>query len=269
MKKRFAFLIAIVLFALLCTSCTPDYSVFVSSQNLEFGLAAESQTIVVTANCKWTITKNDDADWYTITPMSGRANDSIVSITVNDYPDGHFRGSSFVVSSPGGHIRRTVFVSQNRLDFDGMCNKVFGLTYLEHWNTDFYGQIVEETYHEYPYNPFDTTTGCLMFFMEDGLGVQRDRFGDHAVYHEFSYEYQPDSCNLHIEFHLMNDSLEIYDAEVLCASDSLYRVFHEYKPHWFERADHRKVGTITPDEKALLKQKVSKRQGRKGIYQID
>lgn len=269
MKNKKSFLAVFVLCALGFFGCTKDYSILVSSQDLRFGLDEETQTITVKANCKWSITKNEDADWYTISPMSGSANDSIVTVTVQAYPDGDFRESFFVIASPGGHIRRTVFVNQSKLDFDGMINKVFGLTYLEHWNTDYFGQIIEETYYKYPYNPFDTTTGCLMFFMENGIGVQRDRFKDHAVYHEFNYEYQPENNNLHIEFHLVNDSLEIYDAEVLCASDSLYRVFHQYKPNFWERADHRKVGTITPEEKALLRQKVSKRHGGKGIYQID
>jgi hypothetical protein len=66
----------------------------VSSQDLRFGLASESQTFTITANCKWSIIKNDDADWYTISPMSGKAKDSIVTVTVNDYSHGDFRGSS-------------------------------------------------------------------------------------------------------------------------------------------------------------------------------
>ena len=269
MKNRFALLGVIALFALWCTSCNKDYSIIVSSQDLKFGLEAETQTFIVKANCKWTITKNDNADWYTISPMSGRAKDSIVTVTVNDYSNGHFRGSTFVVSSPGGHIRRTVFVTQNKLDFDGMINKVFGVMEVEHWVTDFYDQIIEDEYQHDVYNPYDTTQGYLMFFMEDGQGIQRDRHKDHAVYFNFEYEYDHDNSILHVRFPLEDGDVESYSAEVLCASDSLYRIFHEYMPHHFERADHRKVGTITPQEKAILKQKAVKRKKPEGIYQID
>ena len=248
--------------------CKPDDSLFVSSQDLWFGLEEESQTIEVTANCEWTVTLNDNADWYTISPMSGK-NDGTITVTVRAYPGGDFRGSSFVVTSPGGHIRRTVFVSQNKLDFDGIINKVFGVTELEHWNTDYFDQIIEDSYRHYSYNPFDTTTGYLMFFMEDGQGIQRDRHGDQAVYYNFTYEYSPFNNNLHIEFETLDDSPESYDASVLCASDSLYRIFHEYKPHFFERVDHRKVGTITREEKAILKQKATKRKERGSLYLTD
>lgn len=260
-------LFAMTLFAVsfIITGCSKD-SVMVSSQDLWFNLEEGTKTIEVTANCEWSVTKNDDADWYTISPMSGK-NDGTVSVTVQAYPTGDFRGSSFVITSPGGHIRRTVFVSQNKLDFDGIINKVFGVTELEHWNTDYYGQIIEDSYRHYTFNPYDTTTGYLMYFMEDGQGIQRDRHGDHAVYYIFTYEYSPVNANLHIEFETIEGSApESYDAQVLCASDSLYRIFHEYKPNFFERADQRKIGTILPGEKEALRQKAVKRKEKGGLY---
>lgn len=265
MKNRAILFLAVALLSL--ASCSKEDSVVVSSQDLRFGLGSETQTFIVRANCKWTITQNDNADWYTITPTSGRASDSIVTITVNAYPDGDFRSSTFVVTSPGGHIRRRVFVSQNKLDFYGIVNKVFGVSELEHWVTDYYDQIIEDEYNHWTYDPYDTTRGHLMYFFEDGQGMQRNRtLYDHAVWFPFTYEYNPDSSMLHISFQLVNDSIEHYDAEVLCASDSLYRVFHEYKSHHFERADHRKVGTITPSEKAALMRMAAQREGREGIY---
>ena len=253
------------------TGCVKEYSIIVSSQDLRFGLEAETQTFVIKANCKWSITKNDNADWYTISPMSGRAKDSIVTVTVNDYGHGDYRGSSFIINSPNGHVHRTVFVSQNKIDFDGLVNKVFGLTYLEHWNTDFYGQIIEEEYDLYEYDPYDTMVGQRMYFFEDGLGVQRRvRERDSCViFYAFEYAYDSDSNIFHIVFHLEDGGLEPYDPEVLCASDSLYRIFHEYKPNWWERADMRKVGTITPEKKSLLMRAVKKRKGLEGIFRIE
>lgn len=270
MRKTAHLCFVLSVLTLLCvSSCVKDYSILVSTQDLRFGLNSESQTFVVNANCKWTITKNDDADWYTISPMSGKANDSIITVTVNDYSGGDFRGSSFVVNSPGGHVHRTVFVSQNKIDFDGLVNKVFALTYLEHWNTDFYGQIIEDDYDLYEYDPYDTTRGQRMYFFEDGIGIQRRvrERDDSVFYYSFEYAYDSDSSILHIVFHTENGGLEPYDPEVLCASDSLYRIFHEYKPNWWERADMRKVGTIIPREKSLLMRAVMKRKGGNGIFQ--
>ena len=265
MKIRNTLFLALALLSL--AGCNKEDSILLSTQDLKFGLGNETQTFVVRANCKWTITQNAAADWYTISPLSGRAEDSIVTVTVKAYPDGDFRSSTFTVASPGEHIRRRVFVSQNKLDFDGIKNKVFGVSELEHWITDFYDQIIEEEYKHWEYDPYDTTQGHLMYFFDNGTGIQRNRtLHDYAIYFPFVYEYDEINRNLHIEFQLANDSIEKYDAEVLCASDSLYRVFHEYKSHRFERADHRKIGTITPGEKELLMQKASKREGKEGIY---
>ena len=266
--KPFLFVFSVL--ALLCFSgCEPDYSIFVSTQDLNFGLEAETQTMIVRANCKWTIKKNDDADWYTISPMSGKANDSIITVTVNDYSGGDYRGSSFVISSPGGHVYRTVFVSQNKIDFYGMINKVYGVMRVEHWNTDYYGMIIEDTYRDTIYNPYDTTSGYLMYFLDEGRGYQRDHHTDTVAWWSFDYEFDADSNILHIQFHLVDGGLESYDPNVLCASDSLYRVFHEWQPHFWERADMRKVGTITPEEKSLLLTRYTQtRKGRNGIFQF-
>lgn len=268
-RKRIQYVIIALLALIGIAGCKPDPApvLTVSSQDLRFGLSSETQTFVVNANCKWTITKNDDADWYTISPMSGKANDSIVTVTVNDYSGGDYRGSSFVVSSPGGHVYRTVFVSQNKLDFYGIVNKIFGVMSIERWDTDYADQIIEDSYHLYEYNPYDTTQGHLMFFMENGQGVQRnrDRF-DHAVYFPFEYEYDPANSILHIVFHLEDETLEPYDPEVLCASDSLYRIIHEFKPHRWERADMRKVGILNPGDKDFLLRSVTKRKGGEPLF---
>ena len=270
MKTKYLFFALVAVMSLCIFGCVKDYCVLVSSQDLRFGLAPETQTFVIRANCKWSITKNDNADWYTISPMSGRANDSIVTVTVKDYSDGDFRGSSFVVSSPGGHVRRTVFISQNKLDFD-VVNKVFGLTTLEHWNTDFWGQIIEDEYDLYEYDPYDTTRGQRMYFFENGQGIQRrvlERY-DSVIYYSFEYDYDSDSSIFHIVFHLEDGGLEPYDPDVHCASDSLFRIFHEYKPNWWERADMRKVGTIMPSEKSMLMRAVKSRKGNGGIFKTD
>lgn len=247
--------------------CMKTYEISLSSQDLWFGLDAGEQTLNITANCKWTVTKNDDAEWYTFSTTSGK-NDGTLTITVDALEDADFRGSSFVISSPGGHVSRTVFISQNKLDFEGLVNKVFGVMSVEHWNTDYYGQIIEDTYKHKEFNPYDTTMGYQMYFLENGIGVQRDRHGDGAVYYAFTYEYNPVEQILHIEFETVSGSPESYDPQVLTASDSLYRFIHEYKPDWWERADMRKIGKINPSEKAIIRNVATKRKGDEPVFQF-
>lgn len=272
MNKRFRFMLAALLLVTAgLTSCIPTYTIHVSRQDLYFGLSAEEQTIDITANCKWTVVRNDDADWYTISQMSGK-NDGSITISVKDLTDGDFRGSSFTIQSPGGHVYRTVFVSQNKLDFDGMMNKVFGVIHLEHWNTDFWGEIIEDTYQEATYNPYDTTTGYHVYFLPNGEGIQRDHHTDTIAYWPFHYEYNPLNQVLHIDYELVDNNHEDYDCNVVTASDSLFRFIHEFEDHGWERADMRKVGTINPEEMQKLmtiKRDVPKRKKGQPIFIMD
>ena len=179
-----------------------------------------------------------------------------------------FRESTFVISSLDGQIKHTVFISQNKIDFDGLVNKIFGVMSVEHWNTDYFGQIIEDSYKHKEYNPHDTATGYQMYFLEDGVGIQRDRHNDMAVYYIFNYEYNPANQILHIEFETVSGAPENYDPQVLTASDSLYRFIHEYKANWWERADMRRIGTINPSEKAIIKSVATKRKGDEPIFQF-
>ena len=269
MKKKSIYLMMalLVVTAVTFVGCVKEYTMLVSTQNLWFGLDAGTQELKLTANCKWTISKNDDADWYTISTMSGK-NDATITVTVEAMEDGDFRGSSFVILSPGGHVYRTIFVSQNKLDFDGLMNKVFGVTSLEHWNTDFYDQIIEDSYKHKEFDPYDTATGYTMYFLENGIGVQMDHHNDTAVYYSFQYEYNPINQILHIEFETVDNAPEDYDPQVLTASDSLFRFIHEYKEHWWERADMRKIGTIIPQERDFIKSVATKRKGGEPIFQF-
>ena len=249
--------------------CSKPDEIQISTNNLWFGLEAGEQTLEIKANCEWTVTKNDEVDWYTISTMSGKK-DATLTITVKALENGDYRGSSFVIMSPGGHVHRTIFISQNKLDFDGMINKVFGVMSVEHWNTDYYGQMIEDSYKHREYDPYDTTTGYWFYFLEDGKGVQRDHHRDTVVYYAFTYEYNPIEQILHIAFETVTDAPESYDPQLLTASDSLCRIFHEYKPNWWELFDMRKVSTIIPGEKSFIKNVATKkRKGQNGIFDMD
>ena len=277
MKKRntlFTMAALLVMTAVTLVGCIKKYDLHVSSQDLWFGFEAESQTIEVTANCKWTVTFSDNETWYTITPDNGKK-DGTITVSVEPMENEDFRSTYIVVTSPGGHIRRTVFISQNKLEFHGLINKIFGVMHLEHWNTDYFGEIIEDTYHDSTYNPYDTTTGYHLYFLENGEGVQRDHHTDTIAFWPFHYEYDPMNQILHFEFELMDGSPENYDVNVLTASDSLYRFIHEWQSHFWERADMRKVGVITPQEyheimKALsTRQRVVKREKGSPIFIMD
>jgi hypothetical protein len=237
---------------------------FVSTQDMRFGLEPETQTLILRANCKWTIDKKDNADWYTISPMSGGPNDSIITVTVSDFSGGDYRGNSFTINSPHYHVHRTVFVAQTYINFYSLINKVFGVMNKERWNTDYANQMIEDSYVLKEYDPYDTTRGYHMYFLEDGMGMQRDHHTDTVAYWLFYYDYDPVNQILHIDF--PSDTTMNYAPEVLSASDSLYRFMHEFKPHYWERADMRKVGTVVPAAKSDLMRKAVKRKESGPIF---
>ena len=76
------------------------------------------------------------------------------------------------------------------------------------------------------------------------------------------------SHEITIEFETVSGAPENYDPQVLTASDSLYRFIHEYKANWWERADMRRIGTINPSEKAIIKNMATKRKGDEPIFQF-
>ena len=271
MKKRNTLWMIAAMFIVAMTGlvgCTKTYKILLDTQDLWFGLDAGTQTLEIDANCEWFITKNDDADWYTLSTMEGKK-DATITVTVEALEDADFRGSSFVINSPGGHVHRTVFISQNKLDFDGMVNKIFGVMSVEHWNTDYYGMIIEDSYRAYTYDPYDTTSGYLMYFLEGGRGYQRDHHTDTVAWWGFTYNFDVVNQILNISFETVDGSPESYSPAVLTASDSLYRIFHEYKDNFWERADMRKVGTIDPGEKEGMMRKAAKRKEGQPMFMTE
>lgn len=238
-----------------------------SKYELWFPKEAETKTIAVGANCNWTVSIDDDANWYTVSPMSGEHGGDL-AISVQPYEGEDYRSSSFTLTSEHGLKTAKVYLSQNKLEFDEIFNMIFSVSELEHWNTDYFGQMIEDSYHDYEFNPYDTTQGYMMYFFEDGYGVQRDHHNDSVVYYAFNYVYDAEIRNLHIDFVTVTDSLESYDVSVLTASEELFRFIHEYKPNWWERANMLKVGTIDPTEKSLLMRVAKKRKGNEGIFRI-
>jgi hypothetical protein len=213
---------------------------------------------------------DDGADWYTIDPMSGR-NNKVLSITVKALGDAEQRTSSFTITSDKGNVQLKVRVSQNTdepAELRSIENMVFGVATFTHWNVDYFGEVIEETYKRYEFNPNDTSVGYQMYFLEDSIGIQKDNHSDSTVFYQFKYFYDPDARIIHLDFVVEGDTTEIYDAPVLVATEELFRFQHEYKPMRWELADMRKIGTILPQEKTRITKAIKKRKPTGGVFQF-
>ena len=252
-------------------SCNKEEELSIQVDHLWFPEEACVQDLQITANCHWTISKDADANWFTIDPMSGRK-DQTIAVTVQALGELEERVSYFTITSAKENVKIQVRVSQNTdepADLDSITNMVFGVANVTHWNVDYFGEVIEETYKRYEFDPYDTVSGYLMYFLQDSLGYQKDNHGDSTVYYQFSYYYNPTTRILHLDFVTEGESTEIYDAPVLIATEKLFRFQHEYKPMRWELADMRKIGTIImPQEKARIMQASKKRKPKGGIFQF-
>lgn len=278
MKKNLR-LVLICALAVLCLVGCKKEKITVTPNELWFPATASVQELQLTANCSWTISIDDGANWYTIKNISDTAHvvsgmsgkgDARLSVSVNPLEEGQ-RTSTFTITSAKGNAIVKVSVSQNTetpTELTSLTNLVFGVSNVAHWNTDYFGNIIEDSYKHKEFDPYDTTRGYMMFFMENGLGVQRDHSKDSVVYYSFSYNYDALNRILHIEFETETGEAEIYDAPVLSATFEVFRFQHEYRPHFWERADMKKVGSIITRDKALLQKQAKKRKSGEPIFQF-
>ena len=253
------------------TGCRKKETIQVSHDTLWFSTEASSQTIDITTDCAWSIEKNGDAQWFTVSPMSGEKapNGTTLTISVQEFDGQDYRSASFTIKSARGRANVTVNLSQNVVEFTSIINTVYGVKKVEQWNTDFFGNVIADSYKEVSFNPHDTTTGFTMYFAEGGVGVQVDRYHDSTVYYSFHYNYDNVTRNLHIEFELVDSTQsEIYNASVLTATEGLFRFQHEYKPSFWERAEMTKIGNIDPQSKGIIDRAIAKRKESGPIFNL-
>lgn len=296
--KRHPFLLKgfLLAFAMLSLASCKKEKITLSVYDLWFSEDASVQEIQVTANCDWTISIDDAADWFSIRRVyeantsgngsqvvsvidtaqvvTGGSGDMTIAVLVEPMEDVLERSSSFTIASAKGTVQARVTVLQNttqQAELRSITNLVFGVSNVAHWDVDFFGQVIEDSYRAFDFDPYDTTTGFFMYFLENGEGIQRDNVNsqDSAIYYLFTYDYDYEARNLHVEFETVSDTItEIYDAPVLVATEERFHFCHEYRPKQWERCDMKKVGTINPQQKAIMRRKAKKRDGSGPIFKF-
>lgn len=290
MKRNLKLAVLFAFTALCLMSCKKE-KIDLSLTEIWCPAEATIHDIQLTANCDWSLRIDDNADWYSVRRsydtiivtdsgyrrvslidyskvVTGGSGDMRLAVVVNPLEETMTRSSSFTVSSAKGNVVIKVSVSQNKegsTELTSISNLVFGVANVAHWNTDYFGEVIEDSYKYKEYDPADTTRGYIMFFFGDGTGIQRDHHSDSTVYYQFTYNFDAANHNLHIEFDAL-DTTEIYDAPVLTATLEVFRFLHEYKPHFWERADMKKIGTITTRQEADMKRQTQKRKPGGGLF---
>ena len=270
-RKRLMGIAILALAALSLASCKKE-SIDLSLHTLWFSTDSGIQEIKLTSNCSWSVSIDDGADWYTIDPMSGK-NDATLYVTVQTMERNESRTSTFTVTSSKGNAQVQVRVSQNTdeiPELTSITNMIFGVENAAHWNTDFFGEVVEDSYIPREYDPADTATGHTFYFLEDAQGIQQSHIENQTYSFNFTYNYNPVDRIFHIEFETVDSTvMEVYDAPVLVATEEQFRIYHEWLAHSWEMFDMKKIGTISQQDKSLLMRRCTKkRKGGGGILQF-
>lgn len=265
-------IILLAVVAVVTPGCKKE-KIEVSEHNLWFSADGGTKTIEITSTNGWKIQENTIDSWFTVTPTNSEDSKSNATITVQplDAAAQGFRRGYITFLSPKGGAQIVVIVSQGDVEFSSIYNLVFGLKKEEQWNTDYYGQVIEDSYNCVELDPFDTAHGFQMYFFEEGIGVQVDRYNqDTAIYYLFDYTFNIDSRKLDISFELADGSQEVYSPTVITATYELFRFEHEYKSHFWERSDMKKIGVIEPIEpekkSMMLNRAVKKRKEAGPIF---
>ena len=172
--KRRVNLLKTMLFAFVVLSlvgCKKE-KITVSLYEIWFPEGANVQDIQITANCDWTISIDDDATWYTIRRsidttvysaigsltysiidttqvVSSGSGSMTLAVVVEPMEDALNRTSSFTITSAKGNIQVKVDVSQNTTqpaELQSITNMIFGVMNVAHWNVDYFGQVIEDSY---------------------------------------------------------------------------------------------------------------------------
>ncbi len=230
----------------------------VTENILSFFSDAETKTITVTSNCEWSLSKESDgdftSDFYTTSINSGNIGSTDMTVTVqNNF--GHTNNIGLIrLKSSSGNTETPVRVKQNGRNETDITNTLWGVFKYERWNTDYYGNILEETHIISNYNPTNfNSAGWTMYFLKNNHGQQSDRKYNSdnqliQVFYPFDYEYDSITNHLHITFESEDPEInEYYDTEVLTHNDSIFIIQDEYREHFFEKAHLRKVGNIVEE----------------------
>jgi len=245
----------------------------VTENILSFFNEAETKTITVTSNCDWTLSKENNSDFtsdfYSTSATSGSVGTCNLNITVPDnFTSGNHLGL-FWLKSSSGNTETPVRVKQNGRNETNITSTVWGIYKYERWNTDYFNNILEETYTVSEYNPSNfNTPGWTMYFLKNNHGEQSDRKYSETgelvqIFYPFDYEYDSVTHHLHITFENEDPEVnEYYDTNVLTLNDSIFIIQDEYREHFFEKASMRKVGYIEETKTQSPRKTGTKKHGQ-------
>lgn len=236
MKKSsfFTTLILLLIGAFSLSSCGKRVEIELSKNLLSFSSAGGVEFIQVTANCMWSISMDENVNWFSVTPTEGE-NDGLLAITVNNYSESSDREASFTINSSNGKRHKKVTIHQNEIEIKEITDCVWFLEFYERWNIDYYHNFIEDSYEYWSYSPTYDQTHFFLYFLADSTGYQIKTQNGDTVFFPYNYVYYPAGDSLYINFETVNDAPEDYHATIDALNDEVFIFHDEWKTNFFEK----------------------------------
>lgn len=233
--NRKTILIALISIVVLgCVSCKPKQHIDLSKQSMVFSPRGGTDLFTITADCDWTIEVDNGGDWITLSQTSG-SKDANVSVKVGKYTGMLDRNTSLTVVSANGKVKKTLLVTQTKYDIKDIVGKAWFLRYYERWDTNYYYELIEDTYQSWTYYSEEGYENWFLFFTDDKTGYQMHTKQGDTVYYSYDYRYYPDGDSLYINFETSDGSVEDYHCLIYQVDDEMFVFSNEWWPHRFEK----------------------------------
>ena len=166
--KRTAIWMEVLLLALsvLTTSCGKKQHIVISKASMVYSYSGGNDVFRIEADCNWEVV--GAANWFTVNPTMGSKDGNVV-VTVARNNSLQDRNATLYVVSENGKVKKSIDIIQTSADINVIINKVWFTLTDERWDTDYFNQVIPESYRSYSYYSNAGYENWFFYFLENKL----------------------------------------------------------------------------------------------------
>ena len=220
--------------SVLTTSCGEKQHIVISKASMVYSYSGGNDVFRIEADCNWEVV--GAANWFTVNPTMGSKDGNVV-VTVARNNSLQDRNATLYVVSENGKVKKSIDIIQTSADINVIINKVWFTLTDERWDTDYFNQVIPESYRSYSYYSNAGYENWFFYFLENNTGYQVRTYDGDTIYYPYNYTYYPDVDSLDISFEIEGDSVarEDYHTIVHQLDEENFVISHAYRPHQYEK----------------------------------
>ena len=224
----------VTLLVLTASSCRKKQHIVISKASMTYPYSGGNDVFRIEADCNWEVV--GAANWFTVNPTMGSKDGNVV-VTVARNNSMQDRYATLYVVSENGKVRKSIDIIQTSADISVIINKVWFTLTDERWDTDYFNEVIPESYRIYSYYSNEGYENWFFYFLENNSGYQVRTFNGDTIYYPYNYTYYPDVDSLDISFEIEGDSIvrEDYHTIVHQLDEENFVISHAYRPHQYEK----------------------------------